>query len=508
MGWISRTPREFRDGMSQLSSKRKNTRASFSIVIPAYAASPVIGPCLRSFMPGLHPGEAEVAVLSFDGDGTAQVAAGFDGVAVVELDARVSDAEAIAAGEAAVATFPRLYLDPSCVVSADDLRLLVDALDLADVSTIADAELGRPNSLSRAIEGRYDIRRRIAPPRQSVSAGFSVFPSDSDDRLWVQRGIGHHLGAVAVASTVTENRRSAIGSGGEPAAGATPITERRRTPRSEVPVLIQTPPATAPAPAGPRVTIDGVPFDRVTEAEAIGRVLDDLAANEGGLLLTPNVDIVRQLREPGNADLPEQASLIVADGSPIVWASSILGDPLPARVTGSSLIWSLTGAAARTGRRVMLLGGAEGVAERAAHRLERHNPKLQGVQWHYPPFGFDAKESGFADVCAAVEKAEPDVVFVGLGFPRQERLALRLLERFPGTWFVGCGGGITMTAGDVSRAPSWMQDSGLEWAYRLGQEPQRLARRYLVDDLPYALGMLARTAGRRVRAWPALSRSA
>lgn len=453
--------------MTDLLSSPRTTGALFSVVIPARDAAEVIGRCLQSFLTGFDPGEVQIVVVAYEcGDATARVAAGFPGVTVVELD-EASRSDAINAGDNAVDAFPRLYLDPTSSVSAPDLRRLAEAVDVAEARAVVPSGLDAPGTGRRSVESYDGLQVRLPHPRRSTDGvyglssaareRFDVFPSDQDDRAFVEQ----NLELVDPVARLTVSR----------------------------------------------VTIDGVPFDRVTEEQAVDRVFDDLAMNEGGLLLTPNVDIVRQLREPENADLTDQASLIVADGSPIVWASSILGDPLPARVTGSSLIWSLSGAAASSGHRVMLLGGEEGVAERAADRLQRHNPDLSGVQWHFPPFGFDTDESGFSDVCDAVEKAQPDVVFVGLGFPRQERVALRLLERFPSTWFVGCGGGITMTAGDVARAPKWMQRSGLEWVHRLAQEPKRLFRRYLVDDAPYALGMLWRTATRRVRSWPPPSRS-
>ncbi len=241
-----------------------------------------------------------------------------------------------------------------------------------------------------------------------------------------------------------------------------------------------------------KVVIDGVPFDRLTERAVHHHVLSALAHGEGGLVMTPNVDILRQLQRDANTALARAADLIVADGRPILWASALRGDPLPERVTGSSLIWTLSEAAAAAGRRVMLIGGHQGVAQRAARCLDEHVTGLDGVAWFYPPFGFDRDPDELQRLIDAVRAAGPDIVFVGLGFPRQERLALLLLETFPDVWFVGCGGSIAMLAGDLSRAPAWMQQSGLEWVYRLALEPRRLARRYLLDGIPYALGMLGR----------------
>ena len=252
-----------------------------------------------------------------------------------------------------------------------------------------------------------------------------------------------------------------------------------------------------PSPA--EVVVDGVPFAAWTELEVVQHVMAALGRGEGGALHTPNVDILRQLRRPELAEVVRGVDLIVPDGMPIVWASRLRGTPLPERVAGSSLFWSLSRAAVGAERSVFLLGGGEGTAQRAAERLSTEVPGLQVAGWHFPPFGFERRPDELADVEHAVLEAKPDIVFVALGFPKQERLALRLRSSLPGAWFVGCGGTLAMAAGQVSRAPQWVQRTGLEWAYRLAQEPRRLARRYLVDDVPYALGLLARSAATRSR---------
>lgn len=243
-----------------------------------------------------------------------------------------------------------------------------------------------------------------------------------------------------------------------------------------------------------RVTIDGVAFDPVTEAAAVDFVMSSSHAGRGGCLITPNVDILRQLRRPALAPIATQARLVVADGMPVVWASRLLGSPLPERVTGASLIWTLSRGAAANDRSIFLLGGDEGVAEQAAARLTADVPGLRVAGTHYPPYGFERDPQLRAAIDDALDAARPDVVFVGLGFPKQEKLMIELAERFPAIWFVGCGASIAFAAGAVPRAPMWAQRSGLEWLYRLAQEPRRLARRYLVDDIPYTAGLLARAA--------------
>ncbi|WP_298804326.1 WecB/TagA/CpsF family glycosyltransferase [uncultured Pseudokineococcus sp.] len=247
---------------------------------------------------------------------------------------------------------------------------------------------------------------------------------------------------------------------------------------------------------GGTVRVDGVDFDAVTERQVVEHVVGRIREGRGGMLLTPNVDILRQLRRPDLQSIVEQADLVVADGMPIVWASRLMGTPLPERVTGASLAQSLPAALAEEGRSVYLLGGEEGVAEAAAAALEQSHDDLRVVGWHCPPFGFERDEAQMRAMVDDLQRTKPDLVLVGLGFPKQEHLIGRLRRTVPDAWFIGCGGALTFLAGRVARAPEHLQRSGFEWVHRLAMEPRRMARRYLVDDLPYAAGLFARAARR------------
>jgi N-acetylglucosaminyldiphosphoundecaprenol N-acetyl-beta-D-mannosaminyltransferase len=250
----------------------------------------------------------------------------------------------------------------------------------------------------------------------------------------------------------------------------------------------------------PKVQVGGLEFDALTETEVIGFVSDAWAAGRGGSIVTVNIDIARAAtRSPELAGLVATGSLVVADGMPLVWAARAAGDVLPERVAGSSLITTLSAAAARGGQSVFLLGGADGVPEKAAQTLMARCPGLRIAGTDSPPFGFDETDEGAQRTVAKVAAAGPDLVFVALGFPRQEQLIKRLRLELPEAWFVGCGGAITMMAGVTPRAPRTIQRLGLEWVHRLALEPRRLARRYLRDDLPFAFGLLIRSAGRRFR---------
>jgi N-acetylglucosaminyldiphosphoundecaprenol N-acetyl-beta-D-mannosaminyltransferase len=250
-----------------------------------------------------------------------------------------------------------------------------------------------------------------------------------------------------------------------------------------------------PPRTGRSARVAGLDFDALSERQVVARIIGDSGDGRGGWVVTPNIDICRQLRrDPAARELISDASLVVADGMPLVWASRLRGDPLPERVAGASLIFTLSEAAAASGKSVYLLGGAPGVPVRAAAALGRRYPGLLVAGVHSPPFGFEREPGEIEAIAARLARAKPDIVFVGLGFPKQERLIAAVAPGLPGAWFIGCGAAIPFAAGALPRAPHWMQRLGLEWVHRLVSEPRRLFRRYLMDDVPFALRLLVTSA--------------
>ncbi|WP_229789270.1 WecB/TagA/CpsF family glycosyltransferase [Pilimelia terevasa] len=262
-----------------------------------------------------------------------------------------------------------------------------------------------------------------------------------------------------------------------------------------------------------QVAVGAGRFHACTEVEVVSAVRAALRRGVGGRIITPNVDILRQARrDPAVRGYLADASLVVADGMPLVWASRLAGTPLPERVAGSSLVRSLAAGLAHDRRSLYLLGGAPATAGtdgdpdgalRAAATLAHAHPGLRIAGAHSPAYGFEKDPAALDAVCAAVAAARPDLVCVGVGFPKQESVISVLRRRRPGAWYLGCGAAINFVAGDQHRAPAWMQRSGLEWAHRLAAEPRRLAGRYLGHDAPYALGLLARATLTRYRPAPA-----
>lgn len=246
--------------------------------------------------------------------------------------------------------------------------------------------------------------------------------------------------------------------------------------------------------ATPRVEVDHLPFSRQSQGEVVDSVFHALGAGLGGRIVTPNIDILQVVRrKPELRELVRTADILVADGMPIVWASKLLRTPLPERVSGADLVWSLADRAASEGRSLYLLGGRPGIAQRAGQTFTDRHPDLRIVGYDSPDFGFEHSPSQMRDVIDKLRAAQPDLVYLALGFPKQDVVAAQLAQYLPRTWFLGCGGALDMAAGAVDRANPTVQKLGGEWIHRLLKEPRRLARRYLLNDAPYAAGLLTRS---------------
>jgi N-acetylglucosaminyldiphosphoundecaprenol N-acetyl-beta-D-mannosaminyltransferase len=248
-----------------------------------------------------------------------------------------------------------------------------------------------------------------------------------------------------------------------------------------------------------RIDLMGLPVDPVTSEDAVSKVTDELERGQGGWVITPNLDHLRSYRR--HPDLREHfhsADLVLADGMPLVWASRLQATPLPERVAGSDLIWSLSREAAERGASIYLVGGNPGSAEAAAGVLEDAAPGLEVAGAHSPRMGFleDADERRRTE--EEVVAGDPDIVYVGLPLDKQVELIPRLRRRLPNAWFLGLGISFSFVCGEVRRAPNWMRVTGLEWLHRLSQEPGRLARRYLVEGPPFLFALLAHSVRRRL----------
>ena len=241
-----------------------------------------------------------------------------------------------------------------------------------------------------------------------------------------------------------------------------------------------------------RIRIGKLPID-VVDFEGALDVIDQLVqAGNGGTVYTPNVDhVVMAEHDDRFQKAYSAASLSLVDGTPVFWASRLLGTPLPAKISGSDLVMPLMERAAERGYRVYFLGGAPGVAQLAREKLQAALPRLQivGIDDSRVDVSGELKQSD--EIVERIRSARPDIVLVALGAPKQEIWSQARLDLLKPAVLIGVGASLDFVAGVQKRAPRWMSKAGVEWLYRLAQEPRRLAGRYLVRD-PEFCWILAR----------------
>lgn len=243
------------------------------------------------------------------------------------------------------------------------------------------------------------------------------------------------------------------------------------------------------------VELCGMSLASLHTQQLIDHVFESLAQARGGWLVTANLDFLRRfVHDPASRDIYADADLRVADGMPLVWASHLQGTPLPERVAGSSLLLPLCQRAAREGRSVYLLGGDPTAAQIARQRLVEASPGLVVAGQTSPNVSAQVSEADVAPIREELLRTRPSIVFVAFGSPKQERVIARLRADLPDAWWIGVGISFSFIAGQVARAPVLLQKLGLEWAHRLLQEPERLFRRYVIEDIPFAFELFGRAA--------------
>jgi N-acetylglucosaminyldiphosphoundecaprenol N-acetyl-beta-D-mannosaminyltransferase len=232
----------------------------------------------------------------------------------------------------------------------------------------------------------------------------------------------------------------------------------------------------------PKVSMLGVHLDPLSLFGAVETIRGWVREGEGRCryVVTPNVDHVVKLQN--NSDLRaayEDASLVLADGHPVVWAASLLGKRLPERVPGSDLVPALFDAEKQKHKlRVFLLGAGPGVALRAANRIHERWAGVEVCGTYSPAPGFEHDEAECERILQMISQAHPMVLIVGLGAPKQEIWVHRYRERIDALAALCVGATIDFLAGEKARAPLWMRKARLEWVHRMISEPRRLAGRY------------------------------
>jgi N-acetylglucosaminyldiphosphoundecaprenol N-acetyl-beta-D-mannosaminyltransferase len=232
------------------------------------------------------------------------------------------------------------------------------------------------------------------------------------------------------------------------------------------------------------ISLFGMQIAHIAMNETVARVLGWCREPRGDscrYVVTPNVDHAVLFQQ--RADLRaayDDASLVLADGAPIVVASRLLGRPLPERVAGSDLVPEIFQAANKP-LRVFLLGAAPGVAMSAARRIESRSRSVKVVGTYSPPLGFENDDVENDRILTEIATSRPDLLIVGFGAPKQELWVHRHRHAIQAKVALCAGATIDFLAGNRERSPKWMRRAGLEWLHRLGSEPRRLASRYARD---------------------------
>jgi N-acetylglucosaminyldiphosphoundecaprenol N-acetyl-beta-D-mannosaminyltransferase len=244
-------------------------------------------------------------------------------------------------------------------------------------------------------------------------------------------------------------------------------------------------------PAIPRVDVLGVGISAITMAMAVEEITRWVDMGEQHYVCVTGVHgVMESRRDPELRRIHMRSGLTTPDGMPMVWAAHWAGAQHVERVYGPDLMLALCGRAAERGWSSYFYGGKEGVPELLAERLSHQFPGLKMVGTHSPPFGTLTDEE--ADrVVERINRADPDLLWVGLSTPKQERWMAAHVGKVRAPALLGVGAAFDIHAGVLRQAPKWMQHYGLEWLYRLSREPRRLWRRYLHNN-PRFLVALAR----------------
>ncbi len=224
-------------------------------------------------------------------------------------------------------------------------------------------------------------------------------------------------------------------------------------------------------------------IDNLTMEETLQAVDQLIQENKSTYVVTPNVDHIVQLETSEELRaVYNNASLILTDGKPLLWIAKWYGTPIKEKISGSDLFPLLCDMAAKKGYKMFFLGAAEGIAAKAAENLAKRYKGLNVVGTYSPPFGFENNEEEMNKIKVMIRKAEPHILIVGLGCPKQEKFMYHHCKELQVPISFGLGASLDFEAGNVKRAPKWMSNHGLEWLFRITQDPKRMIKRYLVDD--------------------------
>lgn len=233
-----------------------------------------------------------------------------------------------------------------------------------------------------------------------------------------------------------------------------------------------------------RISFLNTYIDSVTTQEALEEVDRLICSGKPSYVVTPNSDIVVQMQDDEDLKkICEAADLILTDGMVLVRISEKLGNPIKERVCMTDFVWEVGRLAQKKGYGIFMFGGKVDVLEKARSNFQTALPGLKVVGSYSPPMGFEDNELEYAMAIRAIKQARPDILLVFLGCPKQEKFISRSIGDLGVPISIPMGGCVDFLAGEVARAPKWMQKHSLEWLFRFLQDPKRLFKRYFIEDM-------------------------
>ena len=224
--------------------------------------------------------------------------------------------------------------------------------------------------------------------------------------------------------------------------------------------------------------------NNVNMDEAIQAIEDMIASEKKSYIVAINVDVVMKIENDSYLkDITDKADMVLVDGKPLEWIAKWHKRPIKAKISGSDLVPLLCKRATEKGYSLFIIGGKDGIAEKAKQNLERDLPGIRIVGTYAPPFGFEKDEKELNRINEMISDAHPDILIACFGCPKQEKWIYENYQKYAAKVSVCAGATVDFLAGNVRRAPRWMSDHGLEWFYRFLQEPKRMFKRYFVDDM-------------------------
>lgn len=224
--------------------------------------------------------------------------------------------------------------------------------------------------------------------------------------------------------------------------------------------------------------------NNLSMAETLQEICRLVDKKKKSYVVAINVDVVMKMEKDAYLKkITDEADLTLVDGKPLVWIAKWHKRPVKAKISGSDLVPSLCKAASKKGYSIFIIGGKEGIAEKAKQNLEQDLKGIKIVGTYAPPMGFEKDDNELNKINRMISEACPDILVACFGCPKQEKWIYENYQKYNATVSICAGATVDFLAGNVSRAPRWMCEHGLEWLYRLFQEPKRLFKRYLVDDV-------------------------